>query len=103
MGRLSLSVGALFLGGACAQDWGTTGSWELVAATGSGPQRARWHSAATTGGAIYITGGSDTSSNNATFQFDTSTNSWTQLPDLPSGFLSPSVVTFGGMLMMFGK
>ena len=53
---------------AAAESWGTTGSWELVAAIGSGPQGSQWHATAATGGCVYVTGGRPGGGGNATFQ-----------------------------------
>ena len=99
---LPLLLLLLFASCAAAQDvWGVSGRWEQVATTGPSPQGSRWHSAATTAGCLFITGGAG-AAGNATFQLDTQSNAWTQYPTLPAGFLAPAVSAFGGMLVLFG-
>lgn len=68
--RFTLAASAV-AAAAAQETWGTTGSWELLASVGAGPQLSRWHAAATTGGCVYITGGQTRASGgtgNATFQ-----------------------------------
>jgi len=84
-----------------AQVWGLTGAWENVATTGAGPQGSRWHSAATTAGSLYVTGGAG-AAGNATFQLDCATFSWTQLPPLPQAYLAPALLAYGGLLLQVG-
>ena len=81
--------------------WGLNGAWEAVAATGVGPQGSRWHSAATTAGSLFVTGGTG-AAGNATFQLDCATFAWTQLPPLPQAYLAPALIAFGGLLLQVG-
>ena len=81
--------------------WGLAGAWEAVAATGVGPQGSRWHSATTTAGSLYITGGAG-AAGNATFELDCASFTWTQLPPLPQAYLAPALIAFGGMLLQVG-
>ena len=99
--RTLIALSAAACASAQSAVWGVAGAWELVPATGSGPQGSRWHSAASTGGCVFVTGGAG-AAGNATFQLDVASFVWTQLPSLPQAFLAPAVISFGGMLLMVG-
>ena len=97
---LSLCFARTLMAYAQAESWGVSGTWELVSTIGSGPQRTRWHSAATTSGCMYLVGSQGYA--NATFQLDTATNVWLTMPSLPTGVLAPAILSYGGLLVLIG-
>lgn len=46
--------------------------------------------------------GGDGVGGNATWRFDVTTRSWTQMPDLPSAYRAPALAVFGGYLILSG-
>jgi hypothetical protein len=79
---VTASIAASLAAPAQAQVWGTSGAWQLVEASGSGPVGTSWRHAATTAGCFFTLGG-DGAGGNATFQYDPTMAMWTKYPDLP--------------------
>ena len=81
--RLSriLTFASVVVGGALAQDWGTTGQWEIMAPANTGPPLA-YRGASTVAGTVVFVGNSSTGAISA-WAFDPHLNTFTKWPDVP--------------------
>lgn len=99
MKRASISVALGLVARSLAQDWGTTGAWELMRPQNIGPSFAYWHPTSVAGSLVVISNNSVTGGINA-MAFDVAQGSWSTWPDIQRPLGDPTLFTIGGQVVM---
>lgn len=96
MRALLVSAGATL---AAAQDWGTSGAWELMTPTNMGPAIALRHPTSVAGMAAFMANNSVTT-NKMIVGFDVVANTWRTYPDINRPFGNGFSLTIGGQIFV---
>jgi hypothetical protein len=79
---LSLFSASLLSTSVVSQDWGLSGSWDLVIpSSGSPPTGFAWHHPIAIAGTAIFAANNTATGNATAFSFDVATSSWSQFPD----------------------
>ena len=83
-----------------AQDWGTTGSWQILNSPSSSPPSFTYRKPTSSAGCFFVLTNNSATGNMGVSQFDIINNVWTTLPDLPltNPLLDPFMLDFSGFV-----
>ena len=83
------------------QDWGTTGSWQILSSPTTTPPSFAYRKPTSSGGSFFLLTNNSLTSNMGVTEFDIINNIWTVLPDLPvtNPLLDPFLLEFGGLIV----
>jgi len=94
-------VTSLFASESAAQDWGTSGSWQILSSPSSQPPSFTYRKPTSSAGCFIVLTNNSVTGNMGVSQFDIINNVWATLPDLPvaNPLLDPFMLDFGGFIV----